>query len=614
MSEVLNRDKHSSNPTADLLAAIEKLKKFAEQRESSTSNLRIKQKKLSLSSNNPLEKTIDSMRNFFFSPFSETESAKKTDKTLQNEVLQAIDVLKSNYFLIQKLKEGTPEQQNLAASALSIVERYNQVILHSRKNIPTWSHRIARFLYGEEDVEENHMQPLIDFPQPVIEHNEVTTDLNKKISHKLDCPISHAASVKISSFIKQSEIVTANERDGFFMKGITLVRKNHENAFPSLVELMKTIRGTPIESVIKNSPANPLNADHKIVSLRQILNPFPGDKIELTGEFKRESHFSFPVPHSFRLFSKSVQTGFPHPSQHTGWALADQLIPAFPKKTELLLLLQPLLQKKNRIAKALLPKGEFRQKAKTLLKLKKQVFETSKEELLELHLRLNQAIIRSHSNSIPEKLANTVQLFFNGLQQRANAYDELAETQHILLERFIAHPFEKLKSDWIERSVPELLSPDPQIRYQAAFSVLEKEKIQRQQELLAHRETLKTDFEIHAIDFILGMGEVFFAASALIILQHFSEIIHFAPPALGDFEQKVQLCAYMQLSGFLDHIEMAEDLNTPALIKDQLIQEIQRDLEIFTAKSFDEIDNPLIYIVHELEAYFTSQYIAQTLV
>lgn len=617
-----------SNPTADLLAAIEKLETFAEQNQShaepSLQDLNREEKAPPHLSDNPLEKTIHSVRSFFSSVFSEKtrlEQQKKKQR-IKNDVLHAIEVVKSNFYLIQKYHEGTPEQQKIAASTLAAIDSYNQSILDERKNSATLRNRIERFLKGEERVEENLPKAIIDFPQPIVDHVEFPkkNDSAKRISHKFDCPTAHAASIKICSFIRptiansneRDARPNENERDGFIMKGITLIRdlgNTFGNAFP-LGDLMKTIRGTPIHAVLQKSADGRQASGNATVSLRQVLIPFPGETIELTGEFKRESQCSFPIPHSFRLFSKSVQTGFPHPSQHSGWALADQLIPAYPQKMEQMPILQPLLQKKNAIAKALLPKGELREKAKAQLKLKKQGFETDKEELLNHLLELHLAILRASPRGLTEELKLTVQRFFDGLKQRANAYDELSETQHILLETFIRHPFEKLKSDWIERSSPGLLSGDPCLRYRSALSTLENEKMKRKQELLIQLQTLPTGFEKQAIEFILGMGEVLFPPCASIVLQHFSEIIHFLPPVLGEFEQKMQLCAYSQLHEFLHGIESNDQLSITS-VKKQFIRQIQSDLKIFSGNGLDKSVHPLARIIHELEAYFNAQYAAK---
>lgn len=577
--------KSGNQTTVDLLAAIEKLETFAKQ-----SHPAKKYSAAKIAGN--VEETIHSIRNFFTSTFSEREreEKKQKQKQLQRDVLNAIEVLKSNYFLIQKLQEGTPEQQKLAASAFAAIDGYNQTILEERKNTDGLRNRIERFFTGAEHID-GFTRSIIDFPQPVVEHTEFTSHIDaskRMISNKVEFPLHHPSSQKICSFINQNipreKETNPNdkERDGFIMKGITLIRKH---GVVSLDDIMNTIHRTPIQAALNDA----------IVSLRQIIIPFPGETLELTGEFKRESQSSFPIPHSFKLFSKSIQTGFPHPSQRTGWGLADQLIPAFPQQLDKLLLLEPLLLKKNAIAKKLLPKGCLRDKAKNLLKSKHQEFNQHKEELLDLQLKLHEAIFKASGN----KISNDVYLFFEGLKKHTNAYRELSETQDLLLESFIKHPFEKLKSEWIDRSAPGFLSTDPVIRYQCAVTILENEKDKRREELLIQYESLQDPFRKQAIAFTLAMGEILYTPCSSIILQLFSEIIHFASPCLNDFEQKIQLCVYRQLEDFLNELEAPQDF-----IKNHFIHNIEADLEIFSASTLEEIDHPLVRLVHELEAYY----------
>ena len=610
-----------SNPTADLLAAIEKLETFAGHKtppEISIHHLKRKEGNSPSLLNIPLKKTIFSVRDFFTSFFSEKSTLESHKEKQQiSEVLRAIDIVKSNFYLIQKYQEGTPEQQKIATSTLAAVAAYNQTILNERKNDKGLRNRIERFLKGDEATGIGKLLKTIEFPHPIIETSEFPkkSDQTKRISHKFECPTTQAASLKIFPFIHQNPPIddeqdtspNDNEKAGFMMKGIANVT-NLGNAF-SLDDLMKTLRKTPIQAVMKSSD-NRASSDHATVSLWQTIIPFPGDIINLTGEFTRKSQCSVPVSQSFSVFSKSVQTGFPHPSQHMGWALADALIPAFPQKIEHLLFLQPLLHKKNAIAKALLPKGELREKAKSLLKLKKQSFEENKMELIPQLLNLHKAIINASHNVNANELQPMVQQFFELLMHRPNAYEELSEAQHALLETYFVRPFEKLKSDWIDRSVPELFSNDLYIRYQAAFSILENDMEKRKQELLAQWKTLSDhSFEKIAIEFILGMGEVLFHPCALIILQHFSETVHFPPPTLGEFEYKIQLSLYFQLQDFLMEIENHNPENENTSIKQKLTEKIQSELHIFSSSTTE--DNPRAPLINELEVYFNVQYLTK---
>lgn len=604
--------KQSPIPTAELQAAIEKLKTFADQSHaalSTTYNFDLKSKGLTEPFNSPLEKTIYSIRQFFSSLFFEKESIdqKNEYQEMQKEVLRAIKFLKSNYLLILKLNQGTPEQQKLAASALSVIERYNQVVLQNQKNRPQTKRRFAQFFRGKDapNSQEDFPTPLIDFPQFIAAHSVFSpkTEEMKRVSRKFDFQ-PHASSQKIESLIKQGE------KEGFIMKAITLLQNpDYKNAFSSFTDLITTINKYPIEAVIKNS----LTPSSKIVSMEQVLKTSLGEVLILTGEFERESQTSFPKQNSFHLVYKSLPSGFPHPSQHTGWGLSPALLPIYPQQLEQLVLLSPLIQKKNALAKALLPNGEFRKQAMALLALKKQGFDNHKENLLDKLLELHEAIISHAPVESGDKFREDIRGFFDALKDRENAYEALAETQNTLLDLLATVPCEKLQTVWVERSIPEFLSIDPERRYQAALSILEQEKTKLIQDFLEQYSPAPEGFEKLSINFILSMEKVLFKPFAMIILQHFSELMHFPPPILDDFEQKIQLCLYKQLSEFLDEFEKNTPHEDPDLMKEQHLQQIQSDLQIFIAPSFGEVDHPMRYLVHELEVYFNTRHIAESI-
>lgn len=592
------------DPTKELELAIEKLEKFTQQNAAEPiphiQHLDMKEGKLILTKTSPLQKTMDLASYLITTAFSDKARKEKCKKStdIQNEVLEAVEVVKSHYLLIEKLIEGTPHQRQIAASAMAVINRYNEII--SRKCPPTWSLRIVGFLYEKMgwSVNEKLKSNPIELPAPIAFQGE----LPKKISQQFESPLTVAASQKITSLMQQKAAISPNtlvskqEEDVFRMKAITQFQK-----LGFRFDEMKSFKYSPISASSADS----------IVSMFQTIVPFPGELVEMKGSFRRNiasgSH-SIPIPDSFQLISKSIQTGFPHPCQHTGWALANQLIPAFPQNMDQLTYWQPLNKRKNDIAKDLLPNGKYLAKAKELLKLKKRCFEENLNEFLALQKTLSQAIV-SCSQASSEK--NKFDLFYSIVEKQSSPYDYLAETYQIINENLISRPYERLKKSWLERNNC-LFNLDPDIRYKNALKILEDEFENILKEFEIQKDKAISSSEAAAFDYLICLGETLKQAIVLIILQEFSEIIGFVPPALNDFEQRVQASVYKQLKEFLDdlekiNLEQFSEKNS-YLLNEHLKEQLKSDIEIFTKESFEEIEDPSVRIVNELEVYYTSRY------
>ncbi len=164
------------------------------------------------------------------------------------------------------------------------------------------------------------------------------------------------------------------------MKAITLLN-HHEVRFSSLTEQLQMIREVPIV-LTKNNLLSKCS-----IAMRQTLSILPGETIELKGEFKRSSighSFSVPIQDSFHIVTQSKQTGFPHPSQHHGWALSKALLPQEHLLTNNL----------QEMAGELMPEGCLNRQAKELLKIKKQCFESNVNSFLKLHRELIEALLK----------------------------------------------------------------------------------------------------------------------------------------------------------------------------------------------------------------------------
>ncbi len=548
-----------------------------------TSDIALAIKKLELFSEGPvleiqnsLQRTIELAKSFISIKLSgkSKEKTRSSELVPETEVLSAIRTIQKNYLFIQKLKKGTPLERALADSASKVIQRYNETIQKKSKKYFKLSERISHFIYrqyGSSDESEFEKE-LIHFP--------------KEASVQFNYPPQENPSEKISqtaiSNIYGNEWISKEEGDAFRMKAISLL-KNQEMRFLSMNE---DIRSTPIQVVHSN--------DLKRIMMSQTLKPFPGVVIAFKGEFQRDQkavHTSIPLSETFNIKIDLDQTGFPHPSQYTGFSFDSCMIPTCPLKMEQLKKFSSIFKLKQKIASALLPKGDLISKAREILKLKKQVFEENKVELLGLHCTLRQSICEAFEKiRQPENGLQIIEQFFERLKQVPFAYAELTKTEETITEHFILRPFDKLKEDFIEQKNEGLQAEDSSIRYETALKILEAE-----QKIAAEK--------FKDSEYVSCMGQLLGSGSNRIILQHMSEVIDFIPESLGINESKIQIALYKQLDFF--HEELNSDkLNTENILN-QFRSAIKTDIEIFAATNIAEIkESKSKEIVNELKGYY----------
>lgn len=170
-------------------------------------------------------------------------------------------------------------------------------------------------------------------------------------------------------------MLTIEEKSAFWMKGITLL-KAAGNPYLTLGRTQKEVRCAPITIDVDSLS--------KKMWLSTTLSPLPGENYIFKGAFKRLGKRSLPF--SFEITTEAAQTAFPDPLQYLGF-FCNALIPEVEP-------LSKLLEKKARIANALLPQGEYNQIAKKQLEQKKALFTEHRAELLTLHQRLLQHLIK----------------------------------------------------------------------------------------------------------------------------------------------------------------------------------------------------------------------------
>lgn len=432
------KEKEYLDPGAQLNAAIEILETFTQKNASEPVPHSFHQPNYS---ENSFKKILKLSRCLFSEKAWTRHSQEKVSE--EDRVRQALDEVQRFHQLVD---------EKLASRALKAIEEYNGIFEH--KNKTNWRKKLLKFLINKND-------------------------LSLKLSHAVSInPKSiNPLPNDVWSCLSTVEPIFKREEDAFKMKAISLIQ-NHGDSFSTVAEAFHAVRNTPIHSQLSAS----------VITLEQKFSPFPGETLILKGAFQRDP--GMPIPESFKLFSESVQTGFPYPIQHTGWALSDSLIPRSPLRPDQLKLLMPLLFEKEKMAEELMRKGVIQTRAREVLAKKEKV---SPEKHRELFL----AIIESAGFPFSETLLSDC-------------------------EFFIDKPFNALQNAWVNRSNKELLSLDPAIRLQSAIAILKSVQSEN-------------PFEN-------------------ILLQYFSEVIGFPPPKLTLFEKKLQACAFKQLRDFLEEL------------------------------------------------------------
>lgn len=83
-----------------------------------------------------------------------------TEQAEHQELLRAVEVLSSHIPQLFQMKEGTPHQRKLAASALTAIEKYNEITEQIEKLSGTLRMRFASYITGKNVI---HSLPRIEF-------------------------------------------------------------------------------------------------------------------------------------------------------------------------------------------------------------------------------------------------------------------------------------------------------------------------------------------------------------------------------------------------------------------------------------------------------------------
>jgi len=382
------------------------------------------------------------------------------------------------------------------------------------------------------------------------------------------------------------------EADVFRMKAISLV-KNDPALFLTIGETMSTIRQAPIyygqacqtssrdaETAISESlssssrqSSHSNKKDFSIFTLEQMLSPFPGETLIVRGSFKHDPDAlspTTPLSDTFELTTFSIQTGFPYPSQHNGWALTHSLIPPYPHRPEKIPALFKLLERKESVADAFLHRTDLLKTSRSLLERKIDLIKRNGSEFVSLHARLIQAFLKLAPKSLlSKKTDEIVQGFFHWLRKQDNPFAALSIVYWRLTTQYLERPNHALLGAWLKQSESGLYSEEPKIRQATAKKVILNEIA------AAFEQPYDEDIEKAVGDFIRLVGKIFGVSSVNLFLQYFSETLESAPPQLSRFEKALQSVALLQQENFFNELKKSDPLyDSFFTIQQSLLKEI----------------------------------------
>lgn len=562
----------TADVTSDLENAIQKLKEYSRQQ--------AEERRIS-----PLQKTITLFRSLIL----DIKLPQKNSIVDRNEILQAIETVNRERLRIQKLKSGNPAERKLADSLTKAIETYNTCHENHIRKIPNQNKSLSNFFSNNTYPRRAFELPKIDLPQQfTVEYHYPDKTVSEKHKHKIS---------NLKSQIPSSIHLSKQSSEMFQMKALALLERY---GIASNSEARSSVKSSPILTAID------LN-DSKCI-LAQTLSLFPGQTIVVMGSselnLKTQSICKL-FPETFSISLESTQTGFPHPSQRTGWALSNQLLPEYPQRIDLLQNLASVFQRKKQAMIDLLPSGNLISKAKKLLKLKKQAFGMHKIELLELHKKLALIILQTapRADQNDEAVA-IVSLYFDELARHHSPFEAFSEANQSIRDTFIAKPHQLLLDAALKGNFSDLGVDCSSVAYNAANQLLGNGFEDALHEYKILYQKASTEYEKRKLDYICCLGKVLGMAARQIILQYMSEDLFFEPPELTPFQKKIQAAAYMHVEEFLKELDFefdADQTNNQNHIYLGLKAKILSDIDQFIGKNSLALPN-------ELAAYYAQRH------
>jgi hypothetical protein len=411
MSQKLNKLEPNS---IDIEQAIETVRQFTLTNEPgntlSLAQFDLQDGSLHLQNRSTLEQTIA----FIACTFSTSNRKKQSEKhkelthTLQN----SLNLLKIYSSALEQMNHN----QGLAEKLLEAAQSYNAMVRQTKNKAPSISQKIKRFFLDIAgwSLDDELIQAEIHIPEPV-EYSS-----HNLSSHKITIQKANDLSYLVPP-LHTGLNPKKEELDAFKLKAITLLQTQKELTGLTHEEIVDLVQKQEIDSSFSPNTS--------LMSLRQKLSNFPGEEIEIKGSFQRDllhPELCFPVKDSFKIHTRILQSGFPHPMQYIGFSLHEKLFPTLILQPKALPLLSALLEKKRSLSHALLPDGHLYSRAKKLFKHRCTLLPSYKKELEEV-----------------------MQTLISASNHEACMTDFSFEVHEQIALRIIAKPLELVQKQWL---------------------------------------------------------------------------------------------------------------------------------------------------------------------
>lgn len=527
-----------------------------------------------------VSKTISMMRSLFMTkqdiePKKHNHQRHPPDK---KSVERAAEFVTRQRLFIEKLREGSPDEQELAHAFTKKIDAYNKSCDIRIQNCIANGKGLAGLLRTRKKDSTN-VPPKIALPQKVTVQRYYPE--NAETAHSL-----------ISSTAKTvaSIVISKQSAELFQMKALSLLERYGIATNPEAREHVKI---SPIHAAIESGKATCI--------LTQTLSLFPGQTIVIKGTSALDPQTQSICrlfPETFCLSLESTQTGFPHPSQRAGWSLTHQLLPENPQRIDMLGTSATLFKRRAEAIAGLLPQGGLLKKAKIMLAERKICFQIHKEKLIDLHRQLALAIHNAAQMTIlPVGQYEAICKFYDALESHPHPFEWLTEVNHQMRECFITEPYNKLLEAILRGKSTDFGNVDPDVRYRGAQRVFEHALEDSHTKLYNQARATKLTHERVKLDYIRCLGIIIGRAARQVLLQYLSEDLIYTPPVLTPFERKIQAAAFMHLERFLTELEN----DKPSTTLKSLEHDILEDIAIFNS------DEPLV-ICNELAEYYDKRY------
>jgi hypothetical protein len=191
--------KHESVKTVvHLSEAIDKLKAFTSNHEDRSVS--------------PLSRTVGLMNDLF-----KASSGENPGKPMREELIHAIEVIHHNMGLLERLNEGSGSQKKLAAAAIAVIDRYNELQESKQKKRSFFREALKGFLSDKENHSAEAHLPKIQLP------NRVRTGFSTPYQSAASVKVSQVAAGKRQMKMHPIAGLTRQAADLFYMKAISLL-------------------------------------------------------------------------------------------------------------------------------------------------------------------------------------------------------------------------------------------------------------------------------------------------------------------------------------------------------------------------------------------------------